>query len=204
MPISFLPLRASVILPVAGAITIGLFLVMRGLIDIGDVRPDPAVERPAVQIRFAPPEAQIEREFPEPPAAVAPPRRAELTPAGRADTGGMDGIAPYALPPIEAAHIVPTSGLVPPDQAPMPIVRIDPVYPASAERRGLEGQCTVIFDITPQGSTTNVRALNCTSTQFERASVNAVSGWRYNPQVRDGQPVMFRGATTQLRYTLNG
>ena len=42
------------------------------------------------------------------------------------------------------------------------------------------------------------------SQAFERATINAVSRWRYDPQVRNGEPVMFRGATTQLVYSLDG
>lgn len=197
------PLRTSVVLPAAGLITIGLFVAMRQLIDIGEVHREPVAERPPVQIRFDIPDADPVRPGLEQIEAVTPPPPVEGLVVPRAEPAVLTGGPVYTLPPTDRPILDQTVSFNPVSRSPMPIVRIDPVYPANALRRGLEGQCTMIFDITPQGTTTNVRALSCTSTQFERASVNAVSRWRYNPQVRDGAPQIFRGATTQLRFAID-
>ena len=63
---------------------------------------------------------------------------------------------------------------------PMPIVRINPNYPASAVSRNIEGYVDVVFDITPIGTTTNVRITGYSpSTVFNSSVLKAVRGWKY-------------------------
>lgn len=63
---------------------------------------------------------------------------------------------------------------------PMPIVRINPNYPASAVSRNIEGYVDVVFDITPIGTTTNVRITGYSpSTVFNSSVMKAVRGWKY-------------------------
>ncbi|MHA6289242.1 energy transducer TonB [Maricaulis sp. CAU 1757] len=193
-------LRLPVILPVAGLVTLALFMLMRQLIDIGDVTPETRVERPRIEIQFAPADREIIREPVQPVIDPTPPPPSEFvrSVSPQPGTGGAE-FAATAVP-------VPTgpSGFQPAAVAhePIPRIRVGPSYPLRALERGLEGQCTIIFDILPDGTTTNIRPLSCTSTLFERSSMNAVADWRYDPQIRDGRPVMYRGATTQLRYAL--
>ena len=198
------PVRTPLVLPVAGAITVGLFFLMRGLIDIGDVRPEPAVERPPVVIHYEPepvdPHIPVDMDV----IPLDPPPPTERLPIDRVRPTSDAPMENYTVPAVDVGGLELASNVVPVRRDPLPVVRIPPVYPDTAARRGLEGQCTMIFDITPQGTTANVRPLDCTSSLFERASVNAVSRWRYDPQVRDGEPTLYRGATTQLRFSLDG
>ena len=195
--------RMPAVLPVAGAVTVGLFILMNHLIDIGDVRPEPERELPDVQINFDvvpyDPEPRIGME--DIPDVEAPPPPVRLN-VPRSAVDAVPAVESWALPDIGPIEIRAGSGLAAIDRTPMPRVRIDPAYPPGALNRGQEGACTMVFDITPLGTTANVRVLSCTSGAFERASINAISRWRYDPQIRDGQPVMFRGATTQLVYSL--
>lgn len=70
---------------------------------------------------------------------------------------------------------------------PMPIVRINPAYPANALSRGTEGYVDVMFDITPMGTTTNIRVIAfAPSSVFNSAVIKAVRGWKYKP-ASDGQ-----------------
>jgi protein TonB len=205
MTATFHPIRTPIVLPVAAAVTAGLFVLMNNLIDTGPWAPEPVDDLPPVQIRFEPDEPLPDERMPIeviPPVEAPPPLPRPDTSASAVD-GAPAGVS-WTLPPMETRDISGGSGLVPAERSPVPTVRVNPAYPPSAASRGLEGQCTVIFDITPQGTTANVRTLSCTSSTFERASLNAVSRWRYNPQIRDGQPVMFRGATTQLVYSMDG
>jgi protein TonB len=204
MTATFHTLRTPLVLPVAGAVTVGLFLMMRQLIDIGPWQPDPVEDLPPVEIRFDvepydPPDPltpdDITRVDPPPP----PPR----VDTPRAAVDAVQSDVSWTLPSIEPAVVSGGAGLVNIDRQPAPRVRVQPVYPAGAASRGQEGECTVVFDITPEGRTANIRAQSCTSRAFERATVNAVAGWRYDPQVRDGEAVIYRGATTQLVFTLD-
>lgn len=197
-------LRTPLVLPVAGAVTVGLFLMMRGLIDIGPVEPEEAPDPLEVVLSFevAPVEPKPRIEIDEIPEVEAPPPIERIP----VETGAPDGEflnTRYELPPVDPSVTdIASNGTFSADGNPVPLVRIEPVYPARPAERGLEGQCMMIFDITPQGTTANVRALSCSNTGFEQSSINAVRRWRYSPQVENGQPTTFRGATTQLVYRL--
>ncbi|MAK64778.1 MAG: hypothetical protein CMF75_08610 [Maricaulis sp.] len=205
MSMSLHPVRTPVVIPVAGAVTVGLFVLMNNLIDIGPVTPDPVVERPPVQIRFDPeparPESRIDIiEITQ----LDPPPPVERLEVPIAAVNTLPTGTNWTLPPIERAVIRTGGGLVNIDRQPAPRVRIDPVYPASEASRGRAGECTVVFDITPEGRTANIRPGDCTSRAFEQATMNAVSRWRYDPQVRDGEPILYRNATTRLVYAMDG
>ena len=203
MTATFHPIRTPLVLPAAGAVTVGLFLLMRQLIDIGPYVPEPVEELPPLQIRF-------DVEPYDPPDPITPDEIMQLDPPPRppsieTDRAAVEAIpdgSRWALPPIEAVEISTGGGLVNIDRQPSPRVRVQPVFPANEASRGRNGVCTVVFDITAEGRTANIQARDCTSPAFERATVNAVSGWRYDPQVRDGEPVVYRGATTQLVFSL--
>lgn len=204
MTATFQSLKISLILPVAAVITVALFLMMRQLIDIGPVYPAAEVDRPDVVIKFepidTPPDRTPDMILVDP---VAPP---PIRPVIDTATNSLDpvtSISTHVLPVIGRAEISGAGSIVITERNPVPVVRVQPSYPIRAAERMLEGQCTVLFDITPQGTTANVRPLNCSSSLFESASVNAVSRWRYSPQVEDGEPVLFRGATTQLVFRLD-
>lgn len=199
-------LRTPITLPLAAGATVALFMGMRALIDIGDVTlPEDVPDIDIVMIDQPEPydpDGRINR-F-EDIADVPPPPPPELIEVDRTAPESEVQQVSYTLPEIERPRIREGSGgLVSPDRTPAPVVRVDPVYPARMAERGIDGQCTAIFDITPQGTTTNIRILSCSNVGFERATRQAVSRWRYQPQVRDGEPVMFRGATTQLVYRLD-
>ena len=198
-------LRMPAILPLAAIITVGLFLLMRALIDIGPVGFTDAPERPPVEINFDIVEAEPDRrrdmeitDMPEPPL---PP---DTSPVDRAVVDGEIMGSGVQLPPAELTNIEVDPRPVATDGNPIPVVRINPGYPSHLISRGVEGQGSLIFDIMPNGTTANVRVLTCTKTGFERASVQAVERWRYSPQMRNGQPEVYRGATTQLIYRIEG
>jgi len=89
------------------------------------------------------------------------------------------------------------------DRDAQPLVRIPPQYPPRAAERGLEGQCSVQFDVSPDGNPTNVSIMRCTNSVFERESIRAVERWRYEPRVQDGVAQWRRGVQTQFDYNLD-
>ena len=198
-------LRTPMVLPIAGAITVGLFLLMRDLIAVPMVERVQEADTPRFVINDVPEEIvpDVRVTLVDIPAVEPPPPVARLAIETSLPTDMSGGIT-YVLPPVDPVEVTTTEGLVPIDRSPVPIVRIEPVYPASEASRGNAGSCTVMFDITPQGTTTNIRPMACDSRGFEQATLNAVSRWRYNPQVENGEPILFRGATTRLDYRLDG
>lgn len=84
----------------------------------------------------------------------------------------------------------------------LPIVKINPIYPRRAQTRGLEGQCLMEFTVTTTGATKDARVVECTSSLFERASINAVLKWKYKPRVQNGQPIEVPGVQHIITFEL--
>ena len=80
-----------------------------------------------------------------------------------------------------------TAGLS--DRAPLPLVRVEPQYPPQAARQGLEGWVKVRFTISTAGSVRDAVVVESSHSVFERAAINAVNKWKYQPQMKEGKPV---------------
>lgn len=84
----------------------------------------------------------------------------------------------------------------------VPTTRIEPVYPPRALRAGIEGTVTVEFTITTDGSVTNIEVIKGEPPGvFDRAVVQAVSRWKFAPEIVNGQPVEKR-ARQDIKFTL--
>ena len=84
----------------------------------------------------------------------------------------------------------------------MPIVRINPVYPPSAAMTGTQGWVRLKFTITKSGSVRNVRILKSQPINiFDKSAVEAVSRWKYRPQMENGKAVSIKHIT-QLDFVL--
>lgn len=89
--------------------------------------------------------------------------------------------------------------LQPADRNEQPIIRNPPTMPMRADR---SGHCIMAFDVTAEGTPFNVKAVSCSQSLFARASERAVSRWRYNPKIVDGQPVARQGMRNQITFNL--
>lgn len=86
---------------------------------------------------------------------------------------------------------------------PMPIVRINPAYPANALSRGTEGYVDVMFDITPMGTTTNIRVIAFSpSSVFNSAVIKAVRGWKYKPASDGENTFKTQDVTERINFQL--
>ncbi|HET6630917.1 MAG TPA: TonB family protein [Woeseiaceae bacterium] len=85
-----------------------------------------------------------------------------------------------------------------------PVVRIEPDYPPSALRRGIEGWVQVQFSVTQTGRVTDVFVINANPRGvFEEATIEAVRRWLYNPKIEDGVAVERVGLQTVLRFNID-
>ncbi|MGY3903533.1 TonB family protein [Aeromonas lusitana] len=76
-----------------------------------------------------------------------------------------------------------------------PLQRVEPVYPYRAQQAGIEGSVTLRFTVDADGRVQDVEVLEAKpKRQFERAAIQAVSKWRYQPRP---------GATDKLVQTIN-
>jgi protein TonB len=79
---------------------------------------------------------------------------------------------------------------VPADRDVTPIARVEPEYPAAAARTQEEGTVLVRVDVDANGVPTNVEvARRSGSRDMDRAAVDAVRQWRFNPAIKDGKKV---------------
>jgi len=194
-------------IPIAAIVTVGLFLLMTRLIftegappetnedelsfsindevqDISARRRDTTIED-VQQVEPPPPPPQIDRQ------------RAEQPTEGLATV--MGAIPDFAAPQLNSDSVSFSVS----DRDAQPLVRIEPQYPMRALERGTEGTCNVRFDVTANGTPTNIRILACSSSLFERAAERAVERWRYSPKVEDGVPVSRVNVETQFEFRIS-
>lgn len=86
----------------------------------------------------------------------------------------------------------------------VPIVRIEPMYPRRAADQFIEGWVTLQFNITETGATDKVRVIDAEPKRiFDRAAVQAVKKWKYNPKIVDGQPQVQLNQKVRLTFKLD-
>lgn len=122
-------------------------------------RPAPPVEQAAVQPRAVP---AVAVPSPEPQAVPAQPRVPEPVAA----------VAPRPAepPPIAAVR-----------REIIPVKTEEPRLTASLLRERPSGVVKVAFKVRPDGSTADVKVVSSTNRSLNRASVEAVSGWTFEP-----------------------
>lgn len=90
------------------------------------------------------------------------------------------------------------------DRAPVPLVRVDPEYPPRARARGIEGYVDLEFTISAVGTVQDPRVIGSNpAIVFDRAALQAVRKWKYNPKIEGGTPVAQGGVQVRLRFELN-
>ena len=189
-------------LPLAGAATGGLFLLMVGLIrtefapqavaEVRDIELAPVVEDIATLRRKAVLEPLASVETPPPPPRISTAVADAPTVPVAVVGGEIPVFDPVEIDPGQVSVVVP-------DRDVQPLVRIPPVMPAGAER---SGHCEVVFDVSPDGSPFNVRATVCSDRVFRRATERSVAQWKYQPRVVDGLAVGREGVRNVVRFNL--
>jgi protein TonB len=205
-------LRFPVAFGASWCFSVGLFWLLRILIGVSDELDD--LQAPPkfefVRLRH---DSDIEErkrvkpqiEKPEPPPTaetVSTTARLSVIPgadlaalAPSVDYSGVGGVG--VLAPAELA----ASGGS--DRDVLPQVRIDPDYPIQARQKGIEGWVDVEFTVGPDGSVRDPFVVAADPERiFDRAALQAVKGWRYNPKIEDGKPVKRPGLRVRLRFRL--
>ena len=84
----------------------------------------------------------------------------------------------------------------------LPIVKVAPIYPRRAQQRGLSGYCVLTFTVTKLGTVQDVTVDECTSSLFERASVNAALKFKYKPRVVNGEAIDVPGVKHRISFEI--
>ncbi len=81
-----------------------------------------------------------------------------------------------------------------------PLIALDrtgPHYPQCGLSYGLEGECDVLFDVLPDGTTANILPV-CTNRIFERDAAYAVSRWTFQPPGDGPRPAVVNRLSFRL------
>ena len=154
-------------------------------------------EQADIQARQKPPRQPSK---PAPHAAPAAPAKASTpAPASSNTAPAATEAKPATSASGPATDVAATAG-----KQYLPLTKAAPDYPASALENELEGDCTVEYDLMPDGTTTAARLIKgqCDASHFGAASLKAAAGFRYSPQVADGHPVKVIGVRNTFRYRL--
>ncbi|MGH8175898.1 MAG: energy transducer TonB, partial [Steroidobacter sp.] len=77
---------------------------------------------------------------------------------------------------------------------------VNPVYPESARKRGVEGWVELAFTVMPNGTVDDVEVRNASPADvFEDAALRAIRQWRFEPVQRNGERVSQR-AMVRLKF----
>ncbi|WP_163028366.1 energy transducer TonB, partial [Pseudomonas viridiflava] len=154
-------------------------------------------EQADIQARQKPPR-QPSKPAPH-PAPAAPAKASTPAPASSNTAPAATEAKPAPSVPGPATDVAATAG-----KQYLPLTKTAPDYPASALENELEGDCTVEYDLMPDGTTTAARLVKgqCDASHFGAASLKAAAGFRYSPQVADGHPVKVIGVRNTFRYRL--
>jgi protein TonB len=186
-------------------VTFGLFWVMQALIGI-EFKLDEAARRRVIDFVRLKHETEAEtkkRKLPDKKTPEEPPPPPDLNLAQNTrpdlDTGN---VLPIFDSSIELAS-GPNIGSAAMDSDIVPLVRVQPLYPERARQRGLEGWVEIEFTIAAGGTVKNPRVIAYhPSTIFNRAALQAIRKWKYNPKIEEGVAVERPGVQVRLVFEL--
>ena len=189
-------------LPVAGTITIALFLLMRFLILPDNkplVEPDEGVKiditRPdrdeLTRNRDRnKPDRPEQREAPPPPPPMQIDTR--VNPNSRSN---------MAMPDFSGLNLGDLQA--PSDRSATPLVQIPPIYPVRAQSRGTEGWVLIEFNITASGAVLNPIVIDADPANvFNSAALRAIRRWKYKPKIVDSKPVAQFGKEQLITFQI--
>lgn len=78
-----------------------------------------------------------------------------------------------------------------------------PRYPPDALRRGVQGTVMVLVLVGPDGSVQEAKIRKGVHPSLDRAAMQAVQKWKFNPAVKDGVPYA-DWALVPVRFSLDG
>jgi periplasmic protein TonB len=158
--------------------------------------------KPAVKIDFTTLRHDTETETKREKVIAPKPQKMPDIPQITSTTNGIDsaGVS-VATPTFDSTGMGQIS--IGSDRDVIPLVRINPEYPQRARSRGIEGWVQVEFTITPAGTVADAKVVDADPKGlFEKAALDAIARWKYNPKVVDGRAMERRGVGVVLTFKL--
>jgi protein TonB len=148
---------------------------------------------------------QIDKPEPPPTAtAIATSEKLSVAPgadlAALAPSVDFSGVAGSGIGGAGGGGLATGSGV---DRDAVPQVRIQPDYPIQARQKGIQGWVDVRFTVGVDGSVRNPVVIDAEPDEiFDRAALQAVKGWKYNPKIADGKPVERADMKVRIQFNL--
>ncbi|MEN8617364.1 energy transducer TonB [Shewanella baltica] len=182
-------------------ITLGLFVFMAQLINNPQPVTGQASDAPQINILMAErtPIPPKEKTKPEPPKPI--PARERVSVPG--ETSESLTFTPETfMPEMPTQTTLYTQSAMTAEA--LPVVQVSPRYPIDAAQSGKEGYVVVRFDITADGTVSNVRVLDANPKRvFDKAALSAVQNWKYKPKFDAGKAVAQLNQQVQLDFKLD-
>ncbi|MGI2069998.1 TonB family protein [Shewanella baltica] len=182
-------------------ITLGLFVFMAQLINNPQTVTGQASDAPQINILMAErtPIPPKEKTKPEPPKPI--PARERVSVHG--ETSESLTFTPETfMPEMPTQTTLYTQSAMTAEA--LPVVQVSPRYPIDAAQSGKEGYVVVGFDITADGTVSNVRVLDANPKRvFDKAALSAVQNWKYKPKFDAGKAVAQLNQQVQLDFKLD-
>lgn len=186
-------------IPGAAIVTALLFLAMAYLIkQKADLAEEKATVNIEITAQLRDTNLQNTKQFKRPTLDTPPPPPPAVNdPSNRPALGGVRA----GIPNIDA-NLKIGSGFNP-DRDAQPLVRIPPQYPERCQSRAGETESVLVeFDVTPEGTTTNIKVVDSTNSCFNREAARSVERWKYQPKIVDQEPQWRRAVQTTITFEL--
>lgn len=201
--------RYPVALVGALALTFGIFGTLKALIEVGHIPLDVQATQ-KIEFQRMRRDTEVEERKREKAERVKA-EKAPVTPqivaaktTALADAGDLANITNQleTAAVSEAGNIGMGGGA---DRDVVPLVRIEPDYPMNARQRGIEGWVVVEFTISTAGTVRDAEVVASEpGTIFDKAAVQAVRKWKYQPKIKDGKPIERAGVKVRLDFEMEG
>ena len=82
------------------------------------------------------------------------------------------------------------------------ISKVAPIYPKELLKKGIEGYCILEFSVTKEGTTEDIKVVECTDYDFANSSIEAAKQFRYIPKIVDGDLRQTVGVLHKMSFEL--
>lgn len=200
-------LRWLLAIPIALSSTFILFVVMAFMVENGD-RGLPEQSSTLVFDMFMPEAAKEaqrrQRSLPEKPQTPPPtqtPQSVQKTLQIALPTMPMIGLDTAVS---GLAVNIPLLSDFSANQQALPLYRVEPQYPARAMKLGAQGFVLLSFTIDAQGRPQKIRIADSKPRRlFDKAALQALKKWKYQPKIVNGKSVAQAGQTVRLEFKIS-
>ncbi|TLU64088.1 energy transducer TonB [Thalassotalea litorea] len=189
-----------------GFISLGIIAVMAALVASDDIYIEPDDNYTVVEL--AEPRKDSKTIFKK--RILDPPPEPPQKPGGIASVRAVPAKTSSEVKQIKMPDIAIDSTLqsqefaveeTPQNSGATPIYRSLPRYPVSAARQKIRGWVKLSFSINAQGVPEDILVIESQPEQiFDQAAIDALSRWKYRPQMQSGQPVKQENLSVRIDF----